>query len=195
MARVQQTTIDKALKAIRELMDSPMFPSRDELLESNRTLCNVVALVRVRGGDIPEKTICGLLVEALDLRNDVTGEALWKRYRRATTNKDGSGMNKDTGSDTVSPENIVGNSIKDGSNVNGDASEQLFIPPGISQIDLAAGIAEYFESQGYNSASLLKTCLMAMDEMAVRMEVSEIKSTVDARYRPQDDVDIEEIES
>ena len=167
MARVQQAAIDKAMNAIGEIMSSPAFPSGDELLKSNRILCSVVTMIRANNRTIPEKTICGLLVEALDLRKDVTGEALWKRYRRATINKDGSGVNRDT-------------------------SEQLFIPPGISQITLAAGITEFFESQGYSSVVLLNTCLMAIDKMTVSLEVSEIKDAVDARYRPQDDGNIEE---
>jgi hypothetical protein len=146
----------------------------------------VVTLIRGNCRNIPEKTICGLLVEALDLGDDISGEALWKRCRRAAANRDGFGMNKDTGSDPISPENTIDNSNKDGSENKRDTSEQLFIPSGISQTALAVGIAEFFESQGYNSASLLKTCLMAMDRMAVRMEVSEIKDAIDARYRPQD---------
>ena len=195
MARVQQTAIDKALKTINDLMSSPMFPSGAELLKSSRKLCNVVTLVRASERTIPEKTICGLLVQALDLGNDITGEALWKRYRRATTNKDGSGMNKDTGSIPVSPENILCNSNKDGSNDNKDTSEQLFISPGISQTDLAAGIAKFFEVQGYTSASLLNTCLMAVEKMTDSMEVPEIKEAVDARYRPKDDGDTKETEA
>ncbi len=164
MARVQQTTILKALKTIGNLKSSPAFPSREQLLESNRTLHNVVTSVRVECSNIPVKTICGLLVDALNLENDVTGEALWKRYRRVTANRDGSGVNR-------------------------DAPKQLFIPPGISQPDLTSGIAKYFRAMGYNSTSLLKTCLKAMDEMPLKMEASEIKRVIDAQYPSQDKCD------
>jgi len=67
--------------------------------------------------------------------------------------------------------------------------DRLFIPAGISQTELAAGLAGFFESNRYTSASLLKTCLWAMDRMTVRMDVSEIKNTIDALYRPQDSRD------
>jgi hypothetical protein len=166
MARVQQAAIDKARKVVDDLISSPAFPSSDELKASNRTLYNVVSMVRASAKDIPEKTICGLLVEALDIGNDVTGEALWKRYRREAANRDESWRNRDSGSDS-------------------DTSARLLIPPEISQTDLAAGITAFFVSHGYNCRSLLKTCLMAMNGMTDRMEVSEIKDCIDAQYRRQ----------
>lgn len=185
MARVQQVAIDRTRKALGDLMSSPAFPSRDELLKSNRTLFNVVTGVRAHNKHIPDKTICRLLAEALDLGGDIAGEALWKRYRRVSANRDGSEVNGDTGSATVNPEDISDNSNRDESEVKGDASKPLFIPVGISQTDLAAGLAGFFMSQGRASASLLKTCLMAMDKMTARMDVSEIKMAIDAWYRPQ----------
>ncbi len=171
MARVQQAVIDKARRVIGDLMSSPAFPSRDELLESNRTLYNVVTGIRADNRTIPEKTICRLLAEALDLRNDVSEEALWKRFRRVSTNRDGSDINGDTPKEAQR------------------TAERLSIPSGISQTDLAAGLAGFFESQRYSSVSLLNTCLMAMDGMTTRMDVSEIESAIDAWYHPQDSRD------
>lgn len=191
MARVPQITIDKGRKTIGDFMSSPAFPSSRELLESNTELYNVVRNIIARGGSIPAKTICGLLVEALDIGNAVTGEALWKRYRRVTANRDGSEINKDKGLPQVRTRNRTNNSNRDRFQANGDASQGLFIPPTISQTDLAAAITEFFRSRGYTSAALLKTCLMAMDGMPSRMEVSEMIAAIDARYRPQDSCETE----
>jgi hypothetical protein len=191
MARVPQTTIDKTLKTIGNLKTSPTFPSNDELLESNMTLCNVVSMVRGMSRNVPEKTICGLLVEALEISKDVSGEALWKRYRRSTvTSGDGSIVNRDTKSSPVSTENIYDNINRDDSIVNragftvnrDTVLDHLFIPAGISQADLAAGLAEFFESLGYTSSALMKTFLMALNGMAESTTVSEIKDAIDAFY-------------
>lgn len=171
MARVQQAAIDKARKAIGDLMSSPAFPSREVLLESRSTLYNVVTGIRANDRSIPDKTICRLLAESLDLRNDVSEEALWKRFRRVSANRDGSYINGDTTEEVQR------------------TAERLSIPLGISQTDLATGLAGFFESQGYTSASLLKTCLVAMDRMTVKMDVSEIKGTIDAWHHPQDSGD------
>lgn len=189
MARVQQAAIDRARESIGDLISSPAFPSRDVLLESNRTLYNLVTRIRADIRTIPEKTICRLLAEALDLGSDITDEALWKRFRRVSANRDGYDINRENGSVTVSPVDICDNSNRDKSDVNRDAPDRLFIPAGISQTDLAAGLAGFFESKRYTSASLLRTCLMAMDGMTARMGVLEIKNAIDAWYHPQDSRD------
>jgi hypothetical protein len=180
MARVQQSTIDKTVKTIGVLMTSPAFPSRDELLESNTILCNVVTMVRGACRGIPEKTVCGLLVQALEIDKDVSGEALWKRYRRSTVTSGIAGVNRNTVLSAVSAEKINDNINRAGSGVNRDTvSGCLFIPTGISQIDLAAGLAEFFESHSYDGTALLRTFLMTLKGLSKSMPVSKIKDAID----------------
>ncbi|BHH84354.1 hypothetical protein LA52FAK_26430 [Desulforhopalus sp. 52FAK] len=72
-------------------------------------------------------------MEAVAAANIVTVEALWKRYRRATVNRDTSKGNKDTS--LIVPETTVYtgsggvDSNRDGLRVNRDTSNTLFIPP------------------------------------------------------------------
>jgi hypothetical protein len=158
-----------------------MWPSNDELLGSNTTLCNVITMVRGACRGIPEKTICGLLVQALEIDKDVSGEALWKRYKRATvTSSDGSTVNRDDVLSSVSAENVDDSINRAGSGVNRDTVlGHLFIPTGISQTDLAAGLAEFFESHSYDGTALLRTFLMALKGLSKSMPVSKIKDAID----------------
>lgn len=183
MARVKKEVIKKAEGIIQYLISFPSFPSSDELIESNRTLCNTIRNIKAQIQEIPEKTLCGLLVDSLKINDVVTSEALWKRYRRATVNRDGLESNRDTPVTSTNP-NVDKERRESGPNgdtfdINGDTPCSLSIPVGISQTDLADALGGFFESQGYPPASLLKTCLMAMRGMSDEIDADNLKDTVD----------------
>lgn len=180
----------------------------------NRTLFDNLMSIAVSTG-APEKTVAKAFADRYneDKRADdqITANAFYERikYMKKVNEKELNGEThhitendhsaaeeaKEESFDLESDTTGLPSTNKDGSDGNRDTSGQLFIPPGISQTDLAAGIAEFFESVGRNSAILLKTCLMAMNGMTVRMGASEIKDAIDAWYRPQDDGDTEQTES
>ncbi|BHH84355.1 hypothetical protein LA52FAK_26440 [Desulforhopalus sp. 52FAK] len=55
MARVKQEVIEKAKTIVNGHVSSPSFPDIEELLESNRVLCNTVGNIKVFTKDIPDK--------------------------------------------------------------------------------------------------------------------------------------------
>jgi hypothetical protein len=184
MARVKQEVIKKAQTIINDQVSSPSFPSPEDLLESNRVLCRTVDNIKAHIREIPDKTLLSLIVDALDIEGSVTSEALWKRYRRATVNRDGLESNRDTPVTSTNPNLDVGyrevSSNGDTFDINRDTSSaSLSIPKGISQTDLAEALGGFFESQGYSSVSLLKTCLMAMRGMSDGIDADNLKNTVD----------------
>ncbi len=183
MARVKQSTIEKAQAAIDDFMSSPACPSQEDVSTSNTTLFNLVTIIKTRiGEEIPEKTLCGLIAESFGLAPDVTGEALWKRYSR----KQVRGQSRQSDAGEGGEGHQMDSENRDGFGKNRDTSPRFIIDPGISQTELAASLAEFFESKDYSSASLLKTCLMAMEHIAAGMEVSEIHKAVDKWYRHVD---------
>lgn len=195
MPKVKQEAIDKAQQTIQDLIGSPSFPYGEDLLKSNSTLRNTIINIQAQTNGLPAKTLCGLLVDALEIQDSVTGEALWKRYSRVKSNRDGSSpngdglsSNRDTLETSSNPSVDKGyresDANRDGLHVNGDTfgvnrdTNSLFIPSEITQTDLAIGLGEFFESKGYPRASLLKTCLMAIKEMQGETDTDNLKDTL-----------------